>query len=240
MRVIPAVDILGGRCVRLVKGDREKETVFFADPVEAARVWVQSGVPMIHVVDLDGAFRGHPANMKALENIVALGIAVEFGGGVRDVQTIESLVATGVVRVVIGTAAFKDERFMQEAADRFRDWVVLGLDLREGRIAVEGWTGSVEAAPLEFARRAEDAGIRRIIYTSVARDGTMSGPDLKSAADLASGLNIPLTLSGGISSLEDVSSSRELSHLGVDEIIIGRALYEGAFSYGEAVKAAGG
>jgi phosphoribosylformimino-5-aminoimidazole carboxamide ribotide isomerase len=234
------VDILGGRCVRLVKGDREKETVFFADPVEAARVWVQSGVPMIHVVDLDGAFRGHPANMKALENIVALGIAVEFGGGVRDVQTIESLVATGVVRVVIGTAAFKDERFMQEAADRFRDWVVLGLDLREGRIAVEGWTGSVEAAPLEFARRAEDAGIRRIIYTSVARDGTMSGPDLKSAADLASGLNIPLTLSGGISSLEDVSSSRELSHLGVDEIIIGRALYEGAFSYGEAVKAAGG
>lgn len=240
MRVIPAVDILGGRCVRLVKGDREKETVFFADPVEAARVWVQSGVPMIHVVDLDGAFRGHPANMKALENIVALGIAVEFGGGVRDVQTIESLVATGVVRVVIGTAAFKDERFMQEAADRFRDWVVLGLDLREGRIAVEGWTGFVEAAPLEFARRAEDAGIRRIIYTSVARDGTMSGPDLKSAADLASGLNIPLTLSGGISSLEDVSSSRELSHLGVDEIIIGRALYEGAFSYGEAVKAAGG
>ena len=240
MRVIPAVDILGGRCVRLVKGDREKETVFFADPVEAARVWVQSGAPMIHVVDLDGAFRGHPANMKALENIVALGIAVEFGGGVRDVETIESLVATGVVRVVIGTAAFKDERFMQEAAERFRDWVVLGLDLREGRIAVEGWTGSVEAAPLEFARRAEDAGIRRIIYTSVARDGTMSGPDLKSAADLASGLNIPLTLSGGISSLEDVSSSSRLSHLGVDEIIVGRALYEGAFSYGEAVKAAGG
>ena len=231
---------MGGRCVRLVKGDREKETVFFADPVEAARVWVQSGAPMIHVVDLDGAFRGHPANMKALENIVALGIAVEFGGGVRDVETIESLVATGVVRVVIGTAAFKDERFMQEAAERFRDWVVLGLDLREGRIAVEGWTGSVEAAPLEFARRAEDAGIRRIIYTSVARDGTMSGPDLKSAADLASGLNIPLTLSGGISSLEDVSSSSRLSHLGVDEIIVGRALYEGAFSYGEAVKAAGG
>ena len=224
----------------VVKGDREKETVFFADPVEAARVWVQSGAPMIHVVDLDGAFRGHPANMKALENIVALGIAVEFGGGVRDVETIESLVATGVVRVVIGTAAFKDERFMQEAAERFRDWVVLGLDLREGRIAVEGWTGSVEAAPLEFARRAEDAGIRRIIYTSVARDGTMSGPDLKSAADLASGLNIPLTLSGGISSLEDVSSSSRLSHLGVDEIIVGRALYEGAFSYGEAVKAAGG
>lgn len=240
MRVIPAVDILGGRCVRLIKGDREKETVFFADPVEAARVWMHSGAPMIHVVDLDGAFRGHPINMKALENIVALGVAVEFGGGVRDLQTIESIVATGVVRVVIGTAAFKDERFMQEAADRFRDWVVLGLDLRGGRIAVEGWTGSVETAPLEFARRAEDAGIRRIIYTSVARDGTMSGPDLKSAADLASGLNIPLTLSGGISSLEDVGSSRGLSHLGVDEIIVGRALYEGAFSYSEAVKAAGG
>ena len=240
MRVIPAVDILGGRCVRLVKGDREKETVFFADPVEATRVWVQSGAPMIHVVDLDGAFKGRPANVRALQNIVALGMAVEFGGGVRDLETIENLVETGVVRVVIGTAAFKDRRFMEEAAERFREWVVLGLDLREGRIAVDGWTESVETVPLEFARRAEDAGVRRIIYTSVARDGTMSGPDLSSAADLASGLNVPLTLSGGISNLEDVSSAKELSHLGIDEIIIGRALYEGAFSYEEAVEAAGG
>ena len=240
MRVIPAVDILGGRCVRLVKGDREKETVFFAEPVEAARVWVESGAPMIHVVDLDGAFRGRPANVKALEKIVTLGVAVEFGGGVRDLETIEDLIRAGVIRVVIGTAAFKDQRFMEEAAQRFEEWVVLGLDLREGRIAIDGWTGSVETAPVEFARRAQDAGIRRIIYTSVARDGTMSGPDLKSAADLASGLNIPLTLSGGISSLEDVRSAKGLSHLGIDEIIVGRALYEGAFSYGDAVEAAGG
>jgi len=240
VRVIPAVDVLGGRCVRLVKGDREKETVFFADPVEAARMWVQSGAPMIHVVDLDGAFKGRPTNVRTLENIVALGIAVEFGGGVRNLKTIENLVERGVVRVVIGTAAFKDHRFMREAAERFGGRVVLGLDLRERQIAVDGWTGSVDGAPLEFARRAEDAGIRRIIYTSVARDGTMSGPDLESAADLAAGLNIPLTLSGGVSSLEDVSSARDLSHLGVDEIIVGRALYEGAFSYGEAVKVAEG
>lgn len=240
MRVIPAVDILNGRCVRLVKGDRQRETVFFADPVAAARAWSGNGAGMVHIVDLDGAFAGRPANLDVVTKILTLGIAVEFGGGVRDLGAAQDLVGMGVDRVVIGTAACKDHRFMQEAAERFGDRVVLGLDVRHGRIAVDGWTKSVGTAPLEFAQRVEEAGIRRIIYTSVARDGTMSGPDLESATELASALSIPLTVSGGISTLEDVRAVTELSHLGIDEIIIGRALYEGAFSYGDAVRAAGG
>ncbi len=240
MRVIPAVDILNGRCVRLVKGDRHRETVFFADPVEAARAWMRNGAGMVHIVDLDGAFAGRPVNLEVLTKVITLGIAVEFGGGVRDLNAAEDLVGMNVTRVVIGTAACKDHRFMKEAAERLGEQVVLGLDVRHGRIAVDGWTKSVRTAPLDFARRAEDAGIRRIIYTSVTRDGTMSGPDLESATDLASALSIPLTLSGGISTLEDVRAVRNLSHLGIDEVIIGRALYEGAFSYEDAVMAASG
>jgi phosphoribosylformimino-5-aminoimidazole carboxamide ribotide isomerase len=240
VRVIPAVDILNGKCVRLVKGDRQRETVFFADPVAAARAWVRDGAGMVHIVDLDGAFAGRPANLEVVTKILTLGVAVEFGGGVRDLEAAEDLVGMGVTRVVIGTAACKDRHFMKEAAERLGEQVVLGLDVRHGRIAVDGWTKSVKTAPLEFARRAEGVGIRRIIYTSVARDGTMSGPDLESATELASALNIPLTVSGGISTLEDIRAVRTLSHLGIDEIIIGRALYEGAFSYEDAVRAAGG
>jgi phosphoribosylformimino-5-aminoimidazole carboxamide ribotide isomerase len=239
VRVIPAVDILKGRCVRLIKGDREQETVFFADPVAAARVWVRDGAPMIHIVDLDGAFAGRPVNFEVLVKILTLGVAVEFGGGVRDLKAAQVLVKMGVTRVVIGTAACKDQHFMKEAAEQLGTHIVLGLDVRDDRVAVEGWTNSVKRAPVEFAQRAEDAGIRRIVYTSVARDGTMSGPDLESAAELASAISIPLTVSGGISTLEDISSVRNLSHLGIDEVIIGRALYEGAFSYDEAVKVAG-
>jgi len=240
VRVIPAVDILNGRCVRLVKGDRQRETVFFADPVAAARAWAQNGASMVHIVDLDGAFAGRPVNLDVVTKIVALGIKVEFGGGVRDLRVARDLVGMGIARVVIGTAACKDRHFMKEAAERFGEHVVLGLDVKHGRVAVEGWTKSMRTAPVEFARRAEDAGIQRIIYTSVARDGTMSGPDLESATDLASALSIPLTVSGGISTLEDVRAVRSLSHLGIDEVIIGRALYEGAFSYEDAVRAAGG
>lgn len=240
MRVIPAVDIKNGKCVRLVKGDRAKETVFFENPVDAGRLWAESGATMVHVVDLDGALTGQLRNTGILEKIVALGIAVEFGGGVRGLAIVQNLVEMGVSRVVIGTAAFEDSAFIEQAAAKFGERVVLGLDLRDGTIEVDGWTRSIEAAPIELARRAEESGIRRIIFTSVARDGTMSGPDLKFAEVLASALTIPLTVSGGISSLDDVRSVRRLSPLGIDEIIVGRALYDGAFSYEEAAKAAEG
>ena len=238
MRVIPAVDIKGGKCVRLVEGDRARETVFFENPVDAGRLWMQSGATMIHVVDLDGALTGQPRNLEVLDKILALGTPVEFGGGVRDLGKVQKLVEMGVARVVIGTAAFDDPSFMEEAAAKFGERVVLGLDLKDGTIKVDGWTRFIEAAPIELARRAEQAGIRRIIFTNVARDGTMSGPDLKSAELLASALAIPLTVSGGISSLDDVRSVKKLSPLGIDEIIVGRALYDGAFSYEDAAKVA--
>ena len=238
MRVIPAVDIKDGRCVRLVEGDRQRETVFFRNPADAARLWTESGATIIHVVDLDGALSGRIRNLKALERILAVGVAVEFGGGVRELETVETLVKIGVARVVIGTAACTIPHFIERATATFGDRVVLGLDLRDGKIAVDGWTQSLGVAPIELARRVEDAGMRRIIYTSVARDGTMSGPDLEFAQVLASSLTIPVTLSGGISTLDDIRSVKRLSSLGIDEIIIGRALYEGAFSYEEAAKVA--
>ena len=238
MRVIPAVDIKGGKCVRLVEGDRARETVFFENPVDAGRLWMQSGATMIPVVDLDGALTGQPRNLEVLDKILALGTPVEFGGGVRDLGKIQKLVEMGVARVVIGTAAFDNPSFMEEAAAKFGERVVLSLDLKDGTIKVDGWTRFIEAAPIELARRAEQAGIRRIIFTNVARDGTMSGPDLKSAELLASALAIPLTVSGGISSLDDVRSVKKLSPLGIDEIIVGRALYDGAFSYEDAAKVA--
>lgn len=238
MRVIPAVDIKDGKCVRLVEGDRSRETVFFADPVDAARLWAESGAPLIHVVDLDGALSGQPRTIPILERIIGLGVGVEFGGGVRNVDTIETLVARGVARVVIGTAACEDPLFLEQAVSRFGSHVVLGLDLREGRVAVGGWTESREVAPIEMAHRAERVGIQRVIFTNVARDGTMSGPDLTFAERLASSVTIPVTLSGGISSLDDIRSVKRLSHLGIDEIIVGRALYDGAFSYRDAAQIA--
>jgi phosphoribosylformimino-5-aminoimidazole carboxamide ribotide isomerase len=238
VRVIPAVDISGGKCVRLVEGDRARETVFFADPVDAARSWVDSGAAMIHVVDLDGALTGRLKNLEILERIVALGTPIEFGGGVRDLGKVQKLAEMGVARVVIGTAAFENPALIEEAAAKFGRRVVLGLDVRRGTIEVDGWTRSVNAAPVEVAQRAEKAGVGRIIFTNVARDGTMSGPDLKSAEMLASALTVPLTVSGGVSSLDDIRSVKKLSPLGVDEIIVGRALYDGAFSYEDAAEAA--
>jgi len=238
VRVIPAVDISCGKCVRLVEGNRSRETVFFADPVDAAQLWVASGAAMIHVVDLDGALTGQLENLQVLERIVALGTPIEFGGGVRGLEKVQKLVEMDVARVVIGTAAFEDPALVEEAAAQFGERVVLGLDLRAGKIEVDGWTRSVKAAPVDAARRAEEAGVGRIIFTSVARDGTMSGPDLKSAKLLASALAIPLTVSGGISSLDDIRSVKKLAPLGVDEVIVGRALYNGAFSYKEAANAA--
>jgi phosphoribosylformimino-5-aminoimidazole carboxamide ribotide isomerase len=225
--------------VRLVEGDRSRETVFFADPVDAARSWMESGAVMIHVVDLDGALTGQLENLQILEKIVALGAPIEFGGGVRDLEKVQKLVELGVARVVIGTAALENPTLMERAAARFGKSVVLGLDLRGGTIEVDGWTRSIAAAPVDVACRAEQAGAGRIIFTNVARDGTMSGPDLKSAEILASALTIPLTVSGGVSSVEDIRSVKTLSPLGVDEIIVGRALYDGAFSYEDAAKAAG-
>jgi len=248
--VIPAVDIRGGRCVRLREGRADAETVYFDDPLEAARLWASAGARLIHVVDLDGAFEGQPVNFGLVAEIAqALDVPVEVGGGVRSEETVERYLGAGVERVVIGTRALREPgwfagtRALREPGwfaalcRRFPGRVVAGVDARGGKVAVEGWAETSQVDAIEFARRLDEARPRAIIFTDVATDGTMKGPNLRALERLLEAVATPVVASGGIASLEDV---RRVAALGAEGMIIGKALFDGAFSLAEAIAAAEG
>ena len=237
MEVIPAIDLRGGRCVRLHQGDFQRETVFSDDPVAMALRWQEQGGPRLHVVDLDGAATGEPAHLEVISAIVAaLGIPVQVGGGIRSAATARAWLDAGVERVVIGTAAVRDPEMVRDVCrDHGSERVVVSVDAREGMVALQGWTEASEVSVLDLARRMGELGVARLLYTDIARDGMLTGPDLDTNARLVQETGMAVLASGGVSSVEDV---RQLVPTGVEGVIVGRALYTGAVRLPDAVAAA--
>ena len=234
MEIIPAIDLKAGRCVRLLQGDFDEETVFSIDPGAVARGWEQAGAPRIHVVDLEGAASGRPENAEAVARILeSVDIPVQLGGGVRNIETLEGWLDKGVQRVVLGTAAVEDPDFLQEALQRFAESVVVGIDARDGRVAASGWKRTTEVDAIELIERMKGLGARRIIYTDISRDGMLSGPNLESVRQVVSKTKVPVIASGGVSTIEHLKSLREL---GVEGAIVGRALYTGDVNLREAIQ----
>jgi len=235
--LFPAIDLKEGLAVRLEQGDMARATVFNRDPAEQARLFAAQGFAYLHLVDLDGAFAGRPMNAAAVERILAtVKIPVQLGGGIRDRATIEAWLGKGVTRVIIGTAAVRDSALVKQAASAFPGRVVVGLDARDGRVAVEGWAATSELSALELARRFEDAGVAAIVYTDVARDGMLKGLNLDSTIALAEAVSIPVVASGGLASIDDVRALLTPRAQKLAGAIVGRALYDGRLDAAEALK----
>ena len=234
MMVIPAVDLRGGRCVRLRQGRPEAETVFSDDPLAVARAWAQQGAPRLHVVDLDGAFAGTPKQLGLIEEIArGIPVPVEAGGGLRSLEAVETLLASGARWAMLGTRAALDPSFLEEACRRFAGRIIVAVDASDGRVAVDGWTQRLDIPAVDLARRAAQAGAAEILYTDIARDGTETGPNLSSTAAVAAAAGLPLLASGGVGSLEDL---RRLAGIpGVIGVVVGRALYTGAVDLKQAL-----
>lgn len=237
--VIPAVDIRQGRCVRLYRGSPGAQTVFSHDPVEAALGWEEHGAERLHVVDLDGAFRGRPVNFELICRLSgSLAVPVQVGGGIRTTEDAEAYLEAGVERVIVGTSAFSNPRWLRETAARLGERLVVGLDSREGRVTINGWMKDVETTPVEAMRELASAGVRRVVFTSTSRDGTLEGPDIEAIEEVTRSSGIPLIASGGVGGLEDVARLSRLAPQGVEGVIVGMALYRGVFTLEEAIRTA--
>lgn len=236
MEVIPAIDIRGGRAVRLRQGDYAQETVYEDDPLDAARRWVEQGAAMLHVVDLDGA-RGDQGNLHSLRRIAGLGVPVQFGGGLRTTDAVGAAVDAGADRVVVGTAAYRDERFVERAVEAFGERLAVAVDVKGGRVAVAGWLETEDAGPVEVLARFSERGVTRFVVTSVDRDGMLDGPDLELARAADGAGSGELVYSGGVSSVADLSALAELRLASLTGVITGKALYEGRFTLAEAREA---
>jgi phosphoribosylformimino-5-aminoimidazole carboxamide ribotide isomerase len=236
MLIIPAIDLKDGRCVRLFQGDMEKETVYFEDPVEAARHWLAEGARFLHIVDLNGAIDGYPVHTQEVAAICRLPeLSVELGGGLRSVGAVESALGLGVARVVIGTAAYDKAGFLRALCEKFPGRIVVGIDARQGHVAVKGWTETTPMDAVEFAKRCEADGAARIIYTDISRDGTRAGVNLDETLKIARAVNIPVIASGGVATLDDIKRLLPLEKEGVEGVIVGQALYSAAITLKEAL-----
>ena len=235
--LFPAIDLKEGLAVRLEQGDMTRATVFHRDPAAQARTFEQQGFEFLHIVDLDGAFAGKPMNAAAVDHILeTVSIPVQLGGGVRDTATVESWLEKGVTRVIIGTAAVRDPPFVKQATRDFPGRVAVGLDARDGKVAVEGWAESSELSALEIARRFEDVGVAAIVYTDIARDGMLQGLNLDATIALADAISIPVIASGGLASIEDIKRLLAPRAKKLAGAIAGRALYDGRLEPAEALK----
>ena len=237
MILFPAIDLKEGLAVRLEQGDMARATVFNRDPAEQARLFAAQGFQYLHLVDLDGAFAGRPMNAAAVERILAtVKIPVQLGGGIRARATIDAWLSKGVTRVIIGTAAVRDPALVKEAAAALPGRIVVGLDARDGKVAVEGWAATSELSALELARRFEDAGVAAIVYTDVARDGMLKGLNLDATIALAEAISVPVIASGGLASIDDVKALLEPRASKLQGAIAGRALYDGRLDAAEALR----
>jgi phosphoribosylformimino-5-aminoimidazole carboxamide ribotide isomerase len=226
--LFPAIDLKGGQCVRLEQGDMARATVFNLDPAAQAKSFAVQGFEYLHVVDLDGAFAGQPMNAHAVEAMLkAVAMPLQLGGGIRDLKTIEAWLGKGVARVIIGTAAVRDPDLVKSAAKKFPGRVAVGLDARDGKVAVEGWAETSQVTALEIAERFEDAGVAAIIFTDIARDGLLKGLNLEATLALADRISIPVIASGGLASIEDVKAMLMPRASKLAGAIAGRALYDG-------------
>ncbi len=240
MEVIPAIDLLGGKCVRLYQGDYDRASIFSDDPVEVARQWAAEGATRLHVVDLDGAKSGKSVNLPVIEAIAqAIDLPVQVGGGLRDRAGVSRLLATGVERAILGTVAVENPELVTQLCTEFPSRIVVGIDARNGKVATRGWLETSEVMATELAQRMARQGAAAIIYTDIHRDGTLSGPNMSALRELAESIDIPVIASGGVSSLTDLLSLLSLESVGVTGAIVGRAIYTGDVSLKEAVRAVG-
>lgn len=237
MIIIPAVDIKNGRCVRLRQGRKHEETVFSDDPAKMAMKFDKDGAELIHVIDLDGAFKKSPQNLNSIKKIIeSVKAGVQVGGGIRDKKTIRMFIDLGVKKVVIGTEAIKNPELVKDACKEFPGQVVVGIDARNGMVAIEGWTETTKVEALDLAKQFEDCGVAAINFTDIHRDGMQSGPNIKETMTIAQNISIPVVASGGVSNIEDIKNLIELNKYGVTGIITGRALYSGNLNLKEAIK----
>ncbi len=236
MIVIPAIDLKDGKCVRLEQGLMDKDTVFNDNPGAQALEWERQGAELLHIVDLDGAFAGEPKNRDAIESILkAITIPAQLGGGIRDIETIEAYLSLGLSRVIIGTAAQRNPELVREACAKFPGQIVVGIDAKNGMVAVQGWAEVTDVTAVELAKKFEGFGVSAIIYTDISRDGMLQGPNLEATRSLAEAVAIPVIASGGVSSLKDIENLMAIEASGITGVITGKAVYTGAIKLSEAI-----
>lgn len=237
MILYPAIDIQGGNVVRLLQGNFDQATEYSGDPVIVAKKWVEKGAQWIHVVDLDGAKTGQIQNIKAIQDIAhSVSVPIQMGGGVRSIEDIEQLIAAGVERVVLGTKAIGDKPFLDEIVKKFQEKIAISLDCHDGKLAQRGWQEKTEIKAKEFIKTLESIGVQCVIFTDIARDGMLTGPNYQSLEELADVSEIPIIASGGIASIDDIKKLKSLEPKGITGAITGKAIYEGKLDFAEAIK----
>ena len=237
MFIIPAIDLKDGNCVRLLQGKKDAVTVYSRDPVATAKKWESAGAKILHVVDLDGAFTGHQKNIDIVLKIRKyVKMVIEVGGGIRDIETVEQLVKAGIERVILGTSAVEDSAFVVEACNRFPGKILVGIDAKDGKVAVRGWEEVSTVGAKELARRVESAGVAGIIYTDISRDGMLTGPNVAAQQEMVKSVTVPVIASGGIATLDDVRNLLQIK--GLWGAITGKAIYSGSLDLKEAIKLA--
>ena len=241
MIIFPAIDIRGGKCVRLEEGRFDRETVFAENPVEAARLWVEAGSKWLHIVDLDGARAGKPVNLKVVEEIAGtFDVRIQLGGGIRTAANVGEVLAAGVQRVILGSVAVKSPELVRQVCADYGERIVIGIDARGGEVAVEGWEKAGLVQVEELALRMKEAGASRIIYTDISRDGMLTGVNVAATLQLADKSGLKIIASGGVRGMEDIQALQPLTEHGVEGVIIGKALYTGAISLKDALRVAQG
>lgn len=236
MLVIPAIDLSEGKCVRLKRGDMNEKTVFSDDPAEVARKWANEGAELLHIVDLDGAVAGASANLDAVQAILeAVPIPVELGGGLRSCQQVRRVLEAGVRWAILGTAAIANRPELEKCLQSFSDQIIVGIDARDGRVAVQGWTETSNVDAFDLARDMQELGVSKIIFTDINTDGMLGGPNIPAMKAMTQALDIPVIASGGVTTLEDIRKLRGLERFGLQGCIVGRALYSGTIALAEAV-----
>ena len=239
MIIFPAIDIRGGKCVRLFKGDFQQETVFSDSPADMARKWQSQGAEYLHLVDLDGALAGSSQNLAAIEEILkVVDIPTELGGGIRSMEQIDQLLAMGITRVIFGSVAVKNPDLVREACTKYGERIVVGIDAKDGIVAVEGWGESGNIGVVELAQKMKDAGVKTIIYTDISRDGTLSGVNVEATVKLAQESGVKIVASGGVKSLEDIKALKKQEAVGIEGVIAGKSIYMGTLDLAAAIKIA--
>ncbi len=237
MIIIPAIDLKDGKCVRLFKGEEDQVTVFSDHPHEIAKKWEDAGAGWIHVVDLDGAFLGKPVNIDAIKSIVdSVSCPVQLGGGIRKIETVREYLSIGVKRIILGTAAFNDEEFLKDACREYPDEIAVGVDTKNGKIAVKGWTEVIEQSKSDVLKNLKDVGVSVVLNTNIDRDGTMEGINIEGAREFIEESPIPVIASGGIATMEDLEKLSTIEHLGLYGAILGKSIYTGSINLEEAVQ----
>lgn len=239
MIIFPAIDIRGGKCVRLFKGDFQQETVFSDSPADMARKWQSQGAEYLHLVDLDGALAGSSKNLAAIEEILkVVDIPTELGGGIRTMEQIDKLLSMGITRVILGSVAVKNPALVKEACAKYGERIVVGIDAKDGIVAVEGWGESGNIGVIELAQKMKAAGVKTIIYTDISRDGTLSGVNVEATVKLAQESGVKIVASGGVKSLDDIKALKKQEAVGIEGVIAGKSIYMGTLDLAEAIKIA--